>query len=61
MQNKLAQIIHNLMNAKEILDKATPDADINNLFNENKYRLDALESFSKGLLQNVELLVKNKG
>ncbi len=60
MQNKLATIIHNLMEAKELLETATPNADLTHIESENKYRIDALESFSKMLLRNIELTLKNK-
>jgi len=61
MQNKLAAIIHNLMEAKDLLANADPNnADIKNVEGENKYAIGAMESFSKRLLQNIELTLKNK-
>ncbi len=61
MTNKLAAIIHNLMEAKERIETAAPaNPDMKNLERENWYTVTQLETFSKNLLQNIELTLKNK-
>jgi hypothetical protein len=59
MIEQLNKIIHNLMNAKDLLAECEPNnPDIHSLTKENQYRIDQLEIYSRQLVENISLTKK---